>query len=662
MNKQDAQTRIEQLRKEILKRNYEYFVLDESHVSEAVRDALKRELIELETAFPEFITPDSPTQRVGSALSGRFEKVAHKSKKWSLADVFSVEELLAWEERVEKAVGQAEFVTELKLDGLNITLWYEAGVLAKAITRGNGEQGEDVTHTVRTIKNLPLRLFEAVDIEVSGEVILPQASFARMEGFANPRNAAAGTVRQLDPQVAAERDLEMWCYTLKEEGSRLETHEASLKRLRDLGLPVANTYAVHASAEASVAYLEKWQAARDKLPYEIDGVVIKVNKRSHQEELGYTAKAPRWAVAYKFPAEQTTTVLEDITIQIGRTGAATPVAELRPVTVAGSTVSRATLHNEDEIKRKDVRIGDTVIIQKAGDVIPEVVEVLTDLRPEGTQAYEFPTHCQLCDTAFIRPEGEAVHRCPNTQCPGRRRESFIHFVSRKALDIDSLGEKVVDQLLEAAYVTNLADIFRLTEEQLLQLPLFKEKRAQNVLAAIEARSQVPMERFVFGLGIRFIGEQVAKLLVEHLHNKVEAEIATPTDFKILLLEASEEELSEIEGFGVRIVEKLQEWIQEPAHQALLDDFTAVGVQLIWPPKKQRIEGLSGKTFVITGTLSQPRGDFKKRIEQAGGKVSSSVSKKTDYLLVGAEPGSKFNKAQSLGVAVLDEEAFNSLFE
>jgi DNA ligase (NAD+) len=661
VNREEAQKRIESLRKEILQRNYEYFVLDESHVSEAVRDSLKKELIELENQFPNLITPDSPTQRVGSALSGKFAKIPHKSKKWSLADVFSVEELKEWEERVLKAVKTAEFVTELKLDGLNITLWYEEGALKKAITRGNGVEGEDVTHAIRTIKNVPLRLFKNVNIEVSGEVILSKKSFKKMEGFANPRNAAAGTVRQLDPSVAAERDLEMYCYTLGENSlDEPETHAETLKLLQDLGLPVNKEFAVHKSAEASINYVEKWQTEREALPYEIDGIVFKVNDKSQQEELGYTAKSPRHSIAYKFPAEQTTTILEDITIQIGRTGAATPVAELKPVLVAGSTVSRATLHNEDELKRKDVRIGDTVIIQKAGDVIPEVVEVLENLRPKESEPYEFPKTCPICDTKLVRTEGEAAHRCPNKDCPGRKRESFIHFVSRGALDIDSLGEKIVDQLIEYGFVSDLADFFTLEKEQLLELPLFKEKRAENVIEAIDSRRHVEMHRFIFGLGIRFIGEQVAKLLVEYLQENSDIQSPTPLTVLTLLEDSSQEDLESIEGFGQRIAESLINWIAEDQNKALLRKLTEVELKLKWPPKKQSIAAIEGKTFVITGTLSKPRPEFKKLIEQAGGKTSSSISSKTDYLLAGESAGSKLEKAKSLGVEILNEEKFQSL--
>lgn len=662
MNTQEAQKRVEKLRKEILRLNYKYFVRDRSEVSEAVRDALKRELIQLETAHPNLITPDSPTQRVGSVLSGKFPKVLHRSRKWSLADIFSLEELKEWEQRVQKAVGKTPFITELKMDGLNMTLWYETGRLVRALTRGNGVEGEDVTHTVKTIQNIPLRLFEDVDLEVSGEVVMPKKSFEKLEDFANPRNAAAGTIRQLDPRVAASRDLEMYCYELGEyEGERPKTQADILKFLQKLGLPVNQHYQVHTSAEASIDTLKKWQEKRHTLPYEIDGVVFKVNDKEKQAQLGFTAKSPRYAVAYKFPAQQTTTVVEGITIQIGRTGAATPVAELRPVLVAGSTVSRATLHNEDEIERKDIRIGDTVIIQKAGDVIPEVVEVLPKLRPAHAPKFAFPKDCPLCGTRLERPKSEAVRRCPNTDCSGRKREQFIHFVSRSALDIDTLGEKVVDLLLEFGFVKDPADFFSLTKEQLLELPLFKEKKAQNVLNSINNHREVELERFLYGLGIRFVGEQVAKLLSEYLQSKSSAARPTPNLILELLKNSTREDLEGIEGFGERIAESVVEWMKNPYHRKLLEKFDHVELQLQWPSKKAIVEGITGKTFVITGTLSRPREEFKTLIENAGGHIVGSVSKKTDYVLAGEETGSKLEKAHELGVRVISEKEVLKMF-
>ncbi|MBU0981118.1 NAD-dependent DNA ligase LigA [Patescibacteria group bacterium] len=670
MDKEKAKERIRLLREEILKLNYKYFVLDKSNVSESVRDALKRELIELETLYPQFITPDSPTQRVGSVLSGKFAKIRHKTRKWSLADVFSLEELKDWEERVEKAVGQAKYVTELKLDGLNITIWYEKGLLKKAITRGNGVEGEDVTHAIRTIKSVPLKLFQEVTIEVSGEVFMPKKSFASLNKemaaqgkppFANPRNSAAGTVRQLDPRVAAERDLQMYFYSLDEGPFDPKTHQEKLETLQNLGLPVNPQYQVHASAENSVAYLEKWQKKRDTLPYEIDGVVFKVNDISQQKTLGFTAKSPRWAVAYKFPAQQTSTILKDITIQIGRTGAATPVAELKPVSVAGSVISRATLHNEDEIRRKDVRIGDTVIIQKAGDVIPEVVEVIQSLRTKDSKPYNFPHSCPLCGEKLIRPEGEAAHRCENLSCPGRKRESFIHFISKGATNIDSLGEKVVDQLIEFGFVKDLADFYTITKENLLELPLFKEKRAQNILDSIEKSRTVAMSRFLYALGIRHVGEQGAKLIVEHLQTLTN-ESPTPKTLVNLLKKLSVEDLTNIEGVGGIIAKSIYDWIREPKHQDLLEKFDHLGLKLTWPPKKTTTSQASGKTFVISGTHSAPRDQLKTLIESAGGHVSGSVSAKTDFLLAGEDAGSKLEKAKALGIKIINETDLNSLLK
>lgn len=666
MNEQEAKLRIETLKAEILKRNYEYFVLDESKVSEAVRDSLKKELVTLETAYPQFITPDSPTQRVGSVLSGRFPKVTHKTRKWSLADVFSEEELKDWEERVEKAVGKTDLITELKLDGLNITLWYEQGLLARALTRGDGQEGEDVTHTIRTLKNIPLKLFEQIDLEVSGEVILPKKSFEKIkeEGFANARNAAAGSVRQLDPSITEKRDLEMYCYSLGQTSAEPpSTQSGILEWFQSLGLPVCKQYEVHTSAEASLHYLEKWHKERENLPFEIDGVVFKVNDKDKQDEMGWTAKTPRFAVAYKFPAEQTTTVLEGITIQIGRTGAATPVAELRPVSVAGSTVSRATLHNEDEIARKDVRIGDTVIIQKAGDVIPEVVEVLHDLRPKDSEPFVFPKTCPMCEELLERKEGESAHRCMNLDCPGRKREAFIHFVSKHALDVDTLGEKVVDSLIEFGFVKDFADFFTLTKAELLELPFFKDKKAENILSGMESRKKVEAHRLIFGLGIRFVGEQVAKDLVAFLRRKsqnTQAVSVTPLELHTLLRSLLLEDLQAVEGFGERIAESILEWARQAHHQHLMQKLTDVGLVLVWPEEKQTLPNIVGKTFVFTGTLSRPRDDVKKEIENAGGHVSGSVSAKTDYLLAGEEAGSKLDKAKELGVTVLSEEEYERL--
>lgn len=663
MEIKEAKSRIEKLKNEILKRNYEYFVLNESHVSEAVRDSLKRELINLERDFPELITKDSPTQRVGSPLSGKFPKIKHKSKKWSLEDVFSIDELKEWENRVEKTVGKTKFVTELKMDGLNITLWYKNGILEKALTRGDGVMGEDVTHTIRTIKNLPLKLFKELDLEISGEVIMPKKSFNNLEGFANPRNAAAGTVRQLDPLVAESRNLEMYVYEIGEVNVDVpENQSEKLEFLRELGLPVNRKFEVHNSAEDSIKYLEYWQKNREKLPYEIDGVVFKVNEKNKQEILGWTAKTPRFAVAYKFPAEQTATIVEGITIQIGRTGAATPVAELKPAFVAGSTVSRATLHNEDEIKKKDIRIGDTVIIQKAGDVIPEVVEVLKDLRPVGAKEFIFPKTCPICGSPLEKPEGEAVKRCKNSDCAGRKRESFVHFVSRGAFNIDSLGEKVIDALIEFGFIKDTADIFKIEKNNLLELPLFKEKKAQNVLDAIMAKKIIQTDRFIYALGIRHVGQEASKLLAKFLKSKSDKDSIKAKELAEIIVNSTVEELNTIDGFGDKISESVFEWANDKNNQNLLKKFDDIGLKLLWALEAKKVEGIYEKTFVITGTLSVGREEIKQKIEDAGGHVASSVSAKTSYLIAGEEAGSKLDKANELGVKIINEKELFSMLD
>ncbi|MDD4351572.1 MAG: NAD-dependent DNA ligase LigA, partial [Candidatus Gracilibacteria bacterium] len=475
MTKEEAKIRIEKLRTEIRKWNYEYFVLDNNTLSEAARDSLKKELVELEEQFPDLITPDSPTQRVGSVLSGRFASVQHKTAKKSLADIFSEAELIDWQVRIQKLVPGQEisYYCEAKLDGLNITIWYEDGKFVRALTRGNGVAGEDVSHTVRTIQNIPLILNEAVTCEVSGEVLLPSLSFRALNErqralglaeFANPRNAAAGTVRQLDPAVAAERDLAMYFYALEENNlpDRLETYEQKVALLKRLGLPITPIAQKCADLDAVQEFYLELQKKRGDLPFEIDGLVIKVDSLEQQNAMGMTAKTPRFMIAYKFPAEQASTVVQDIEVQVGRTGALTPVAILRPVSVSGSTVSRATLHNEDEIARKDIRIGDTVVIQKAGDVIPEVVESLQEMRTGQEKIFQMPHTCPICGAETLRKEGEAVRRCQNKNCYSQVSESLKHFVSRQAFDIDGLGDKLIDQLLEYDLISNPADIFTLT--------------------------------------------------------------------------------------------------------------------------------------------------------------------------------------------------------
>lgn len=672
-----AKTRIEKLREEIRQRNYEYFVLDQSKVSEAVRDALKKELKTLEEQFPQFITPDSPTQRVGSVLSGRFAKVQHKTRKWSLQDVFSSEEIRDWGERLERFLPgeKFEFVCELKIDGLNVSLWYEEGKLVKALTRGNGEQGEDITHTVRTIAGVPLVLQEPVTLEVSGEVFMPKKSFEKLKGeFANPRNAAAGTVRQLNPQVAADRDLDFFAYSLGKNDLKKapKTQVEILEQFQRLGLRVNKKFEQKKNLEDVIRFCEKCgkdlsrneRKKRDDLEYEIDGIVIKVNSLDQQERLGYTGKAPRHSVAYKFAAEQTTSRVQNIIVQVGRTGALTPVAILEPTLVAGSTVSRATLHNEGELTRKDVRIGDTVILQKAGDVIPEVVEVLKNLRTGKERVFVFPKKCPICGGEVERPEGEAVARCKNKKCFAVQRENIIHFVSRGALNIDGLGEKIVDQLLEEGLVGNVADLFTLTHDDFLTLPFFKDKRAGNLIKSLEKAKKTELGRLLFGLGIRFVGEQASDLVSVFIEQKNSSEKRG----KNLTLKkvgkigesVTAEEWQAIEGIGERIGNSLFEWFHDEKNQKLLEELEKNGVTIKRGEAERVSEKWKGKTFVITGTSSHPREEIKAWIKANGGHVSDSVSAQTDFLVAGENPGSKYEKAKALNVTILGENDFRDM--
>ena len=713
MNKADAQQRILKLREEIWRLNKAYFIDDHSDVSEDVRDALKQELIALEQEHPDLITPDSPTQRVGAPLDGRLPKRKHMHAKESLADVFSHEELDDWVDQMRRALGKDNeefaYLCELKIDGLNISLVYEhtegnAYTLVRAVTRGNGVEGEDVTHTIKTIQSLPLHI--RIDdgknapkfMEISGEVYMPKQSLKRVnenlpEGqqFANPRNAAAGSVRQLDPRIAAERDLAMFCYAL-DAGSAdafgVTTQHELMEFLHATGLPTNRELKLCKTLKEVESMYEAFQKKRDALPYDIDGLVLKVNDRRKQHDLGSTAKAPRWARAYKFPAEQKTAQILDIQLQVGRTGAITPVAHLTPTQLAGTTVTRATLHNADEIERQDVRIGDTVIVQKAGDIIPEVVEVMTNLRPKKTRPFHFPTHCPSCEGALERPEGEAVHRCVNPHCSATRQEKIEHLVSRHAFNIEGFGKETIEELLSQGLVSDAADVFFLSYEELIQLPLFKEKKTENVLSSINNAKHVPLDRFLFALGIRHVGRETAEIIARRIAwptQKLEREIADITsaqsslfgvetstetvegisidDVSSTLLALKEEELSTIDGIGAVVAQSLVDWIAEEDNRALLHKFGNAGVIAFQPEGSHAPQTLAGRTFVITGTLpSLSREQAKSLIKERGGKVSSSVSKKTDFVLAGDDPGSKFTKAKELEVDILDEQAFTAMLD
>lgn len=701
MTKPQAKERIQKLKQWLKKWNHDYFVLDKNEVSEAARDQIKKELIELENEFPELITSDSPTQRVGSALSGKFAKIKHLTKKQSLNDIFDQTELEEWVERIQKRVpGETlDFIGELKIDGLNVSLIYQKGKLHKAITRGDGTFGEDVTHTIKTITSVPLELnsLPGIDLEkypileVTGEVFMSKENLEKInaEGgqqFANPRNAAAGTIRQLDPAIAAKRKLEMFFYTIQfnenEYLKNKETHLENLNLLKDLGFRVNKNFVHHKNIKTIEHEMSKWEKTRHQLDYEIDGMVIKVNSIRHQNLMGSTSKCPRWAAAYKFPAEQSTSRILDIEIQVGRTGALTPVAHLKPTQVAGSTVSRATLHNEDEIERKDVRIGDTVIIQKAGDIIPEVVEVLKDLRTGNEKKFIMPKQCPVCQSNIVRPEGEVVSRCSNPNCYAIHQQQLEHFVSRKALNIDGLGEKVIEQLISNKLIEDAADLFSLRYDDLIQLELFKEKKTKNLLDALEKSKIISSARFIYALGIRYVGQETAEILANHLDletYKIEIKKEQKKDQLTLFsqnknqetesLEVSNTEilsnkmnkitletLKEVDGIGEKVAESIHEWFRSEQNIHFLKKFKAVGIQLTVPNKKGYTEKLTGMTFVITGTLpSLSREAAKNLIKKNGGKASSAVSKKTNFLLAGTEPGSKYEKAKKLGVKIISEK-------
>ncbi|MBI5754370.1 NAD-dependent DNA ligase LigA [Candidatus Peregrinibacteria bacterium] len=673
MNAKEAKIRIEKLKEKINELNYKYFVLDESEVNESVRDSLKRELIDLENQFPEFITPDSPTQRVGSMLSGRFKEVPHKSPKMSLADVFSAEEIREWYEKIKKLVSShIDFVCELKIDGLNITIQYEKGLYVRALTRGNGKVGEDVTHTVKTIESVPLRLNESIDLEVSGEVFLPNHSFealniaqaqANLPLFANARNTAAGSVRQLDPEITAGRKLDMFVYHIDRNASHngIKTQEDVLKNLQKIGLKTCTKFQKFSNIEDVIKFCDQWHKKRENLPFEIDGIVIKVNDLEQQKQMGFTAKAPRYAVAYKFPATQVSSQILDIILQVGRTGAITPVAVMTPTLVAGSTISRATLHNEDEIRKKDIKIGDTVIIQKAGDVIPEVVEVIKDLRTGREKTFHFPKNCPICGSPISRKDGEAAYYCSNKNCYAREKEGINHFVSKKAFDIDGLGESVVNQLLEAGLIRDAADIFLLKPEDLMSLDLFKEKRTNNLFASIEKSKTITMERFFFALGIRYLGEQSAydfsKFIFSHIRNNHHLDILSLIQ---IVKSLSVDEIKNIDGIGEKIGDTLYEWFHNEKNEEYLKKLHKVGIILKTDSLKSSGK-LSGKSFVITGTLIEfTRDQAKDLIKQSGGKVHSSTTKDTDFLVVGESAGSKLEKARKLGITTLSEAEFKKM--
>src|SRR4051812_462502 len=671
MKRLETQTDIESLREEIRRHEYRYYVLDDPEISDAEFDRLMNELKKLEAADPELITSDSPTQRVGGKPREGFIKVAHSAPMLSLDNAYGGDELRDWERRVHELSGRndIEYVCELKLDGMSLALRYEDGKLVRGITRGDGSTGEDVTSNVRTVRSVPLsvsreRLKKAgipLDFEVRGEMLMPIASFKKMNEerakqelsqFANPRNATAGTVRQLEPSITAQRRLDYFAYMLIVGGKTIFGHHwQTLNALDDAGFKVNPRRALATNFEEILQFIKQWEEKREALPYEIDGVVIKVNSTALQRELGFTGKAPRWAIAYKYAARGGITQIENIHIQVGRTGKLTPVAELKPLPIGGTTVSRATLHNMDEIERLGVKIGDWVEVERGGDVIPKVTRVVDDKdHPRGHKSFHMPEKCPVCGGHVVRAEGEADHRCVNQKCPAKLRETILHFASRGVMNIDGMGDALVTQLTDRGVVKDIADIYKLTKTQLLSLERMGEKSADNILREIENSKKLPLERVIYGLGIRFVGERTAQFLAEHFGDMSALE------------KAGEEELQQVEEVGPRIAKSIVEFFAEPKNRELVEELRAAGLTLKGK-KKERGTKLAGKTFVLTGTLANyTRDEAKKLIEDAGGKVVASVSKKTDYVNAGADAGSKLDKAKELGVAVLDENAMRALVE
>lgn len=661
MERNDAKQRIEELRSLLEDYGYHYHVLDQPIVPDYEYDRLMQELIALEEQYPEFISDDSPSVRVGGEPLPFFTKVEHRNPMLSLGNAFSADDLRDFDRRVRQLIdGEVRYSCELKIDGLAVSLLYEKGRFIQGATRGDGTIGEDITANLKTIPAIPLRLKEEVDLEVRGEAYMPKPSFERLnaekkeageERFANPRNAAAGSLRQLDPKLAAKRHLSIYVYAMNHlEGKVIPSHHESLRYLQELGFRINPESRLCSDIEEVIAFTEEWVEKRAELAYEIDGIVIKVDSLDQQLELGFTAKSPRWAIAFKFPAEEVVTILEDITLNVGRTGVITPTALLRPVTVAGTTVQRASLHNEDLIREKDIRLGDSVVVKKAGDIIPEVVNVLTDLRKGDEREFAMPTECPACDSELVRLEGEVALRCINPKCPAQIKEGLIHFVSRNAMNIDGLGEKVIGQLFDHQLIRDVADLYRLVRDELLQLERMGEKSVDNLLAAIEKTKENSLERLLFGLGIRFVGAKAAKTLA--------MEFETMEN----LQQATEEELMAVNEIGEKMAASVVRYFEKPEVTTLLAKLKELGVNFTYTgPKTPRASELeespfAGKTVVLTGKLEQlTRGEAKERIEQLGGKVTGSVSKNTDLVIAGEEAGSKLDKAVELKITVWNEE-------
>ncbi|PSB18653.1 NAD-dependent DNA ligase LigA [Phormidesmis priestleyi ULC007] len=661
----EIKQRVQELTQILQKASYQYYVLDAPTIADAVYDRFYHELQDLETRYPELISPDSPTQRVGERPASQFTSVKHNVPLYSLENAFGNDDLTAWEQRwrkVEPDITRSKYVCELKIDGSALALTYQNGLLVRGATRGDGVTGEEITQNVRAIRSIPLRLTldnPPAVVEVRGEAFLPLDSFEQINRereqagealFANPRNAAAGTLRQLDARIVAQRKLDFYAYTLHIQNDeskkiRLSSQWEALEFLQKVGFRVNPERQLCPTIQDVHAYCDHWSIARTQLRYLTDGVVVKLNSFDLQERLGFTQKFPRWAIALKYPAEEAPTIVENISVNVGRTGAITPVAELRPVQLAGTTVSRATLHNRDRIAELDIRIGDTAIVRKAGEIIPEVVRVLPELRPAGAVPYPMPTHCPECGEALVKPDDEAVTRCINTSCPAILRGALTHWASRDAMDINGVGEKLVLQLVDQGLVHSVGDLYELTIEQLLTLERMGKKSAEKILQAIQESKKQPWSRVLYGLGIRHVGSVNAQVLTQSFPSVEQ------------LAQATSATIAQVYGIGSEIAQSVHQWFQNHANQILIERLRSAGLQLVGDeetaPKAQT--AITGKTFVVTGTLpTLKRDEAKALIQKAGGKVTDSVSKKTDYVVVGDDAGSKLEKARSLEISLLSE--------
>ena len=656
------EVQISRLRQEIQNYDYHYYVMDEPLISDNAYDQLMQELIHLEKSYPELITPDSPTQRVGGKPLPKFNSIQHRQPLLSLENAFNESDLQEFHRRVARIAASADYITELKIDGVSVALVYENGILINAATRGDGLTGEDITANIRTIKKIPLRLRQPIPrLEVRGEVYMPKAEFVRLNQekeekgeriFANPRNAAAGSLRQLNAAITASRALSAFIYDiLYIEDTTINTQQEALDFLREQGFPVNREARFCAEIDEILAYCHEYNELRHQLPYEIDGVVIKLNQFADRDKLGFTAKSPRWAIAYKFPAEEKETRLLDVAVNVGRTGIIAPTAILEPVSLAGTTVSRASLHNFDLVRDKDIRIGDIVLMHKAGDIIPEVIKSIPEKRTGNEQIIAPPVNCPSCNSTVIRPDGEVAYRCENINCPARLKESLVFFASRTAMDIDGLGPAIIDQLVEKGLVTKIEDLYRLTVEQVQTLERSGEKSAANLIKAINDSKKRPLSRLITALGIRHVGAKTARILT--------AQLTSIEDF----LSVQEDYLTTIPEVGAKMAESIVSFFAQPRNHETIDGLIAAGVNTA---EERTVEGekpLTGKTLVLTGTLSTlTRQEAGEKIETLGGKVSSSVSKKTDYVVVGEEPGSKYDKAVELGITILNEKEFLKLIE